>query len=376
MSGTGQDNGTGRYAGPAASPRKSRLVTVLLIAIAVLAVAVLVVGVLVIRDVTGEDAGPAAATVTNSAQASSPASEAPSAAPSPSAVPQPPVPGAYVGGGGPRPAGAIALPTYVGRYSSLRSAHLVTPTGRIGCDFNAAAADGRQGLCAITAYNKPSSPLGCVERVGTCKGKWQFPLAENRVGEATDASGTTGWMNQPANDGYRVPTAEYGKQYFFENWVCASESTGLTCWNTTTGSGVFLSIENTVRFDGPGGTAPADSPSASGPIVLGAPQSGGKGYGTAEPTALDLGGASSTSQMNNITWTGWGSDQATGQGTGNYQPPNETAVHIQSGVPGTVVAFAPGTCNGQRAYTKVVYYFPSKGETFNPDNGIDICTSR
>lgn len=106
--------------------------------------------------------------------------------------------------------------------------------------------------------------------------------------------------------------------------------------------------------------------------MLGSPQSNGKGYGSAQSSGNDLGGASSTSHMDNITWKQWGSDRA----TGTYQPPNITGDHKESSTPGTVIAFDPGTCNGKRAYTKIVYFFPSKSEAFDDARAIDICTAR
>ncbi|WLP91054.1 hypothetical protein [Gordonia sp. NB41Y] len=228
-----------------------------LLATAVVLVSALVVAVILVVDAEGDDraAAPSAVngdpTTVETSTSSVVADSSPAGSPASPGQATPPVPGADVGAGGPRPATAQPLPTYVSRYGKLRSAHLVTPTGRIGCDFNQPDAEGAQGLCGITSFNKSSSPLGCVTRSGTCKGRWIFPLAANRVDAPTDGSGTTGWMNQPATDGYQVPVAAYGNQYYFDDWVCASESNGLTCWNTTTGSGVFLAVEQAVRFDGP-----------------------------------------------------------------------------------------------------------------------------
>ena len=34
---------------------------------------------------------------------------------------------------------------------------------------------------------------------------------------------------------------EYGQSVTFGSWVCSSEETGMTCRNTETGHGVFLS---------------------------------------------------------------------------------------------------------------------------------------
>lgn len=289
-------------------------------------------------------------------------------------APEPPVPGAFPGAGGPRPDGAEPLPTYVSRYGNTLSAHLVTPTERIGCDFYDEDIVSDQGLCAITSYNTPDSPLGCIERAHSCKGRWVFPLADDRVQDPTDSSGTTGWMNQPSNDGYNVPVAEYGKQYYFENWVCASEVTGLTCWNTVTGSGVFLSQELTERFHGEG--APAAAPrgetrDAGGPVVLGSMPSNGRGYGTERPKDVYNGGRG-TARVTDITWSEWGGERAEGTGTGVWIPSGEGPGRAED-VTATIVAWDLGQCDGKSAYRMVTWYFPSKGQDFNSMSHMDAC---
>lgn len=341
-----------------------------------LVIAVGVFAAVMLRDGGEDQPANAAASSTAAEQPTAPAQpthQQPD--PTPESGPTAPVDGAYVGAGGPRPPGAIPLPTYVSRYGKVTSAHLLTPTGGIGCDFQEAGSDGRQGQCGVRKFNTPSSPLGTEKVGGSTKGKWLFQLVGDRVGQPVATTGTTGWMNQPANDGYQVPRVEYGKQYYFQDWVVASEENGLTLWNTKTGSGVFLSNERVETFDGPGRSAP--TPGTSGDtIVLGSSQSNGRGYGSVQPSVIDLGGASSTSVMTGISWTDWGSDRATGTGVGTYQPPNKSGIYKESNTPGMVTAFAPGMCSGKRAYTKIVYYFPAKGQEFDAANAIDICTTR
>lgn len=358
------------------SPPKRGPLPWLIATAVVLAIALVVAVVLIVMNNGDSDdaASPAAATSTETAGAPQTAPAA-TATTTDQPAPQPPVAGAYMGAGGPRPAGAEPLPTYTGRYTKLLSAHLMTPTGGIACDLHAPDQDGRQGQCGVRSMNTTSSPLGTEVIGGATKGKWLFQLAGNRVGAPIGNTGTTGWMNAPG-EGYTVPRVEYGKQYYFEDWAIASEMNGLTVWNVTTGSGVFLSNEKVETFDGPGQPGPTTTTANADTIVLGAPQSNGRGFGTEQPSEIHLGGASSTSEMKNLTWTAWGSDRATGNGVGNHQPPNKTGVHRESGVPGTVVAFAPGTCGGKRAYTKIVYFFPSKGQQFDEANAIDICQSR
>ncbi|NLG47530.1 hypothetical protein [Gordonia sp. (in: high G+C Gram-positive bacteria)] len=341
-----------------------------------LVIAVGVFAAVMLRDGGEDQPANAAASTASSEQPTAPAQpphQQPE--PTPESGPTAPVDGAYVDAGGPRPPGAIPLPTYVSRYGKVSSAHLLTPTGGIGCDFQEAGSGGKQGQCGVRKFNRASSPLGTEKVGGSTKGKWLFQLVGDRVGQPVATTGTTGWMNQPANDGYQVPRVEYGKQYYFQDWVVASEENGLTLWNTKTGSGVFLSNERVETFEGPGRSAPTTGTSGEG-IVLGSVQSNGRGYGNAQPSAIDLGGASSTSIMTGISWTDWGSDRATGTGVGTYQPPDKSGIYKESNTPGIVAAFAPGMCSGKRAYTKIVYYFPSKGQGFDAANAIDICTAR
>lgn len=370
------DNPAGNWPQESGGPTNSLLVKILIALSVAVVVALIAVVALFATSTAGnsEDAGAATTTVTVPSSGEYPPApepvanqEPPAQRDAPDAVP--PVAGAYPGGGGPRPATAEPLPTYTGRYSKLESAHLLTPSGNIGCDFNAPDDSGSQGLCGIKSFNSPSSPLGTEKSVGNRKGKWIFPFAANRIGEPTIGSGTTGWMNQPASDGYQVPVAEYGKQYYFQDWVCASEEPGLTCWNTSTGSGVFLSREKAERFDGPATPAAADSPSGQdADVVFGSMASNGKGLGQSQPGIIYFGG-DPTGRVMDVTWNSWGGDKAEAAGLGNWR---EAGVGTHE-APATVVAFDVGTCNGKRAYRKAAIFFPQRGEAFDPANGVNIC---
>ncbi|MGB3604380.1 MAG: hypothetical protein WBA38_12625 [Gordonia sp. (in: high G+C Gram-positive bacteria)] len=334
---------------------------------AVVVLAIAVIAALVVIVTADDEPAAAPATVTSSGIPGA-TSTAPATTTTGTAAPQPPVAGAYAGAGGPRPAGAEPLPTYVGKYSKLESAHLLTPTGGIGCDFNATDQDGKQGQCGVRKFAQ-SSPFGCESIGGSCKQKWLFLLADDRVGVPVGSTGTTGWMNQPANDGYTVPRVQYGRSYYFQDWVVASASNGLTVWNSTTGSGVFLSNERAQTFDGPA-TAGPTTPTAA-PIVFGSMASNGKGLGTAKPASIYYGGSPS-SIVEGVSWSSWGGDRAEGGGTGNYVAPGRaTAQSVKRQA--TVVAFAPGTCNGQRAYTRAAIYFPGEGQSFDASGAVDIC---
>ena len=352
-----------------AGPGLATSAKALLAGLAILAVrAVASVIAVIATGVGGDESSTAAVTTTVEATTPGTANEDhPEPDDQPADSSTPPVAGAFPGAGDARPDGAEPLPTYVGRYSGLESAHLLTPTGNIGCDFQTADDKGSQGLCGVVSFNTAGSPLGCVQRHRDCKGKWVFPFENDRVSEPTDSSGTTGWMNQPANDGYTVPQVEYGKQYYFQDWVVASEFNGLTVWNTSTGSGVFLSREKAERFDGPGAgdPAPRNGSGTAETIVLGSAADNSRGFGTAQPSEIHSGGSGSSTYAYDLTWQDWGSDRATATGLG-YSPVD--------GVPVTVVAFEPGQCGGQRAYTKVAYY--GEGESFESASTLNVCWQR
>ncbi|WP_299487266.1 hypothetical protein [uncultured Gordonia sp.] len=176
-----------------------------------------------------------------------------------------------------------------------------------------------------------------------------------------------------ASEGYQVPRVAYGKQYYFEDWAIASEMNGLTVWNVTTGSGVFLSNEKAETFDGPGQPGPATTTATAEDVVLGSMPSNGAGYGTSRPTEVYAGG-SPTSRITNITWSSWGGDRAEGSGTGTYRV--DGRVGKEQYIPATVVASNIGMCNGKRAYLTIAWYFPSKGETASAGREMKTCWDR
>ncbi|WP_336670105.1 hypothetical protein [Tsukamurella sp. USMM236] len=289
-----------------------------------------------------------------------------------------PVPGAYAGAGGPRPADAEPLPTYVA--GGVKSAHLSTPSGGIKCDFQVADGTGYQGQCGVRKYAS-NSPFGCTTVAGgVCKGKWLFPFINDRVGEVRTTQGTTGWMNVTPSTGYAIPTVAYGKSVYFGEWVCASAYTGLTCWNTKSLSGVFLSNERSETFTGPGSAAPSpttattaaetEAPSRAA-IVLGSMPSNGTGYGTERPAEVYNGG-SITGRVTGIAWSSWGGERAEGRGTG-YNAMGSVMDGAPETYPVQLIAFDPGTCNGKRAYRRL--FVGTANQAFNPASAIDVCNA-
>jgi hypothetical protein len=96
-----------------------------------------------------------------------------------------------------------------------------------------------------------------------------------------------------------------------------------------------------------------------------------KGYGTARPSEISVGGDSS-GNVTNITWTSWGGAQATGTGTAGYGGGRYGActafkaahpgVDCEQRVP--IVAYnLKSNCGGHPGYNSVEWYFPLAGET-------------
>jgi len=98
----------------------------------------------------------------------------------------------------------------------------------------------------------------------------------------------------------------------------------------------------------------------------------GKGFGQAKPSEIYNGG-DPTGLVTHITWNSWGGPHAIGTGTAEYIGPNQS-VSTGSQEMATIVAFNLGTCNGQRMYQAVEWYFPQHGQTFDPHQYEDICT--
>lgn len=153
-------------------------------------------------------------------------SKSPSASPSSSAAV--PVEGAYPGAGGPRPSESRPITTFDGD-----AALIVSPSGNIKCAFS-----GSYGGCGITSY-LTDQPYGSDE-LGPL---WWLDLD---AGPAELISPP----ETPITELSAVPPQEvpYGEVVHHGNYVCASESHGLTCWNTRTGHGAVMSRAGTRTF--------------------------------------------------------------------------------------------------------------------------------
>jgi hypothetical protein len=143
----------------------------------------------------------------------------------------------------------------------------------------------------------------------------------------------------------------------------APSSSGPTTPTTTSGA--------------PGTTTSTTQAPGSEP-VLGRPAgiyaTAGQGFGKVRPTEVSNGG-DPTGTVTGITWSSWGGTQATGSGTSEYVAPNQSTANGTEET-ATIVAFDRGTCAGQDMYQAVEWYFPSQGQSFNPNQFEDVCTGQ
>jgi hypothetical protein len=99
------------------------------------------------------------------------------------------------------------------------------------------------------------------------------------------------------------------------------------------------------------------------------------GYGKVRPSLISNGG-DPTGQVEHVHWTSWGASQAIGEGDAEYVWPGTDVASNRIAPGARVVAFHLGTCRGHRAYNAIEWYFPSYGETFDPNSYINICTGK
>jgi hypothetical protein len=98
----------------------------------------------------------------------------------------------------------------------------------------------------------------------------------------------------------------------------------------------------------------------------------GEGYGQVKPSTLFSGG-DPTSLVERIHWHGWGQQQATGDGTGDFVWPGESVARGSIANPAKLVAWDLGSCGGQLAYRRLTWYFPRYGNTSGNGWWLDPC---
>ena len=144
------------------------------------------------------------------------------------------IPGAYPGAGGPIPAEAMEAATV--RYEQYGTyAVFITPSENIGCDLNVEGSG-----CGVLSYIQDKT-------AGTDVGgdsQWWFYFPDS--GDASvGAKGDVAFFMDTTQP---VQILEYGQVLYWGDMVCASESTGLTCWNAATGHGAFMSRASYTLF--------------------------------------------------------------------------------------------------------------------------------
>ncbi|WP_108833905.1 hypothetical protein [Actinomyces sp. Marseille-P3109] len=117
---------------------------------------------------------------------------------------------------------------------SEKTAMIVSPSGNIGCDLSANYAG-----CGVLSYRSD----GTFGQDSAGSPNWWFDLSSG----ATPQIGGRGEGAFSLDESFRgggsssPQVVEYGQSVVFGSWVCSSEETGMTCRNTETGHGVFLS---------------------------------------------------------------------------------------------------------------------------------------
>lgn len=105
--------------------------------------------------------------------------------------------------------------------------------------------------------------------------------------------------------------------------------------------------------------------------VLGHARYSQPGIGKVKPKYFAAGG-DGISQAWNVRWYRWGAKHAIGHGTAPYARPGVPYAFAKP-AKARIVAYRLGTCHGKRAYTRVVWYFPSKGQHFSTKGAWKIC---
>lgn len=147
-----------------------------------------------------------------------------------------PVEGAYIHAGGKRPSDAIKIPSLDGP-NGFEVAVLKTPSGNIICDFDDYQ-NAENGGCHIYSYDEEDTYN--LEGEGynyLSMMNGQFPT----LGKRDDVANYSGLED-------KALIADYGNNYYFNDFVCNSAYEGLTCWNTKTGHGAFINREEYLAF--------------------------------------------------------------------------------------------------------------------------------
>ena len=120
-----------------------------------------------------------------------------------------------------------------GNLVSEKTAMIVSPSGNIGCDLSAHYAG-----CGVLSYRSN----GTYGKDEAGSPKWWFDLSSGGTPQLAGRSEGAFSLDEAFRGGGSSPqVVEYGQSVTFGSWVCSSEENGMTCRNTETGHGVFLS---------------------------------------------------------------------------------------------------------------------------------------
>ena len=117
---------------------------------------------------------------------------------------------------------------------SEKTAMIVSPSGNIGCDLSAHHAG-----CGVLSYRSD----GTYGKDEAGSPKWWFDLSSGGTPQLAGRSEGAFSLDEAFRGGgsSSPQVVEYGQSVTFGSWVCSSEENGMTCRNTETGHGVFLS---------------------------------------------------------------------------------------------------------------------------------------
>ncbi|MGO2633194.1 MAG: LppP/LprE family lipoprotein [Galactobacter sp.] len=149
----------------------------------------------------------------------------------PSTNPKPDLPAhAHPGAGGPAPDGAKPITSvHTLPFGSAEVATVSTPSGNIGCDITTNPDYGTG--CGVHSYIQ-DAPYGGSDSATN----WWFYF-----GKGKPTIGTKGDAPLYMTPNTKGQVVGYGEVVYYRNFVCASAETGLTCWDSDTGHGVWMS---------------------------------------------------------------------------------------------------------------------------------------
>lgn len=156
-----------------------------------------------------------------------------------SSSPSPPVEGAHTGAGGPVPADAEEATAIWDSGPGTSAALILSPSGNIGCDLT----DESVG-CGVASLLADRS-LGS-DPIGT---RWFIGFDGQGVPEVTSNGGAPGYMLAAEGQAPVAPqVVAYGQVVRHGRFACASDEAGMTCWDSTTGHGAFLTDDRIEGF--------------------------------------------------------------------------------------------------------------------------------